>query len=41
MRIEMTPTGKLVVLLLLALLLLGIGIVQGPDARRYLKMESM
>ena len=41
MRIEMTPTGKLVALIVLALAIAGIAAVQGPDAKRYLKMESM
>ena len=41
MRIELTPTGKLVALIVLALAIAGIAVVQGPDARRYLKMESM
>jgi hypothetical protein len=41
MKVELTPTGK-VVALLLALALLGLVVVlQGPDARRYLKMETM
>ena len=41
MRIEFTPTGKLVALLVAALVIAGIAVVQGPDAKRYLKMESM
>ena len=41
MKIEMTSTGKLVALILAALIVIGIAVIQGPDARRYLKMESM
>lgn len=41
MRIELTPTGKLVALIVLALAIAGIAVVQGPDAKRYLKMETM
>jgi preprotein translocase subunit SecG len=41
MRIEFTPTGKLVALVLLALAIVGVILVQGPDGKRYLKMESM
>ena len=37
----MTPTGKLVALVLAALVVAGIAVVQGPDARRYLKIETM
>jgi hypothetical protein len=40
-KIEMTSTGKLVALILAALIVIGIAVIQGPDARRYLKMESM
>jgi hypothetical protein len=41
MKVQLTPAGKLVALLL-ALALLGLVVVfQGPDARRYLKMETM
>jgi hypothetical protein len=41
MKVELTPTGK-VVALLLALAVVGlIAVFQGPDARRYLKMETM
>ena len=41
MKIELTPTGKLVALILLVLAIVGIAAVQGPDAKRYLKMETM
>jgi hypothetical protein len=41
MKVELTPTGKLVALVVLALVVVGIVVIQGPDARRYLKMESM
>jgi hypothetical protein len=41
MKVELTTTGKIVALAVAALALVGIAIVQGPDARRYLKMESM
>ena len=41
MKIELTPTGKLVALILLALAIVAIAVIQGPDAKRYLKMESM
>jgi Family of unknown function (DUF6893) len=41
MKVELTPTGKLVALLALVLVAVGIAVIQGPDARRYLKMESM
>jgi hypothetical protein len=41
MRIELTPTGKLVALVLLVLGAVALVILQGPDARRYLKMEEM
>ena len=41
MKIEMTSTGKLAALILAALIVVGIAVIQGPDAKRYLKMESM
>ena len=41
MKVELTGKGKLAALVLLALAVVGIAIVQGPDAKRYLKMESM
>jgi len=41
MTVEMTPTAKLIVLALVALILAAIGIAQAPDARRYMKMEQM
>jgi hypothetical protein len=41
MKVELTGKGKLAALVALALLVVGIAIVQGPDARRYLKMETM
>lgn len=41
MKIEMTSTGKLLALILAALIVAGIAVIQGPDAKRYLKMESM
>jgi hypothetical protein len=41
MKVELTPMGK-VVALLMALAIVGLIVVfQGPDARRYLKMETM
>lgn len=41
MKIELTPAGKLAGALLLLALGAAVAVVQGPDARRYLKMESM
>lgn len=41
MKVELTSRGKLAALVLAALAVVGIAIVQGPDAKRYLKMESM
>jgi hypothetical protein len=41
MKVEMTPTGKVVALLLALALLALVVAFQGPDARRYLKMERM
>jgi hypothetical protein len=41
MKVELTAKGKLAALVLLALVVVGIAIVQGPDAKRYLKMETM
>ena len=41
MKVELTGKAKLALLVLLALLVIGIVVVQGPDAKRYLKMESM
>jgi Family of unknown function (DUF6893) len=41
MKIELTPTGRLVALIVLALVIAGIAVIQGPDAKRYLKMETM
>jgi hypothetical protein len=41
MNVELTPTGKLVALLLLVVGVAAAVVFQGPDARRYIKMESM
>ena len=41
MKVEFTPTGRLVALALLLLVVIGVALHQGPDGRRYLKMESM
>jgi hypothetical protein len=41
MKIELTPAGKLAAVLIGALIVIGIVVIQGPDARRYLKMETM
>jgi uncharacterized protein DUF6893 len=41
MKVEMTPTAKLLVLGVVGLILAAIGIAQAPDARRYMKMEQM
>ena len=41
MKVELTPTGKLVALALLVLGVVAVVVLQGPDARRYIKMESM
>ena len=41
MKVELTPKGKLAALVLLALLVIGILAIQAPDAKRYLKMETM
>jgi hypothetical protein len=41
MKIELTPQGKLVAIALLVLAAVALVVFQGPDARRYLKMEEM
>jgi hypothetical protein len=41
MKIELTPAGKLAALVIAALIVIGVVVIQGPDARRYLKMETM
>ncbi len=41
MRIQMTPAGKIAAAALLLLGAVAIVVFQGPDARRYLKMEEM
>jgi hypothetical protein len=40
-KVELNGTAKVVALVLAALLAIGIAIVQWPDAKRYLKMETM
>lgn len=41
MKIELTPAGKVVLLLLGVLAAVGIVVLQGPDLRRYMKSEMM
>ena len=41
MKVQLTPTGKVVALLLALAVIAAVVVFQGPDARRYLKMETM
>jgi len=41
MKVELSGKGKLAALVLVALAAIGIAVMQGPDAKRYLKMETM
>jgi hypothetical protein len=41
MKVELTGKGKLVALAALVVLAVFAAIHQGPDAKRYLKMETM
>jgi hypothetical protein len=41
MKVELSTPVKLAMLVLLAVLIGFIAVHQGPDARRYIKMETM
>jgi Family of unknown function (DUF6893) len=40
-KVELSGTAKVLALALAGLLAIGIAIVQWPDAKRYLKIETM